>query len=590
MRTKAYSYLRISTPAQEMGDGVRRQIEGSRRYAVENGYELIETFSDIGVSGYKGQNSRDGQLGIFLEAIDNGKIVPRSLLIVESLDRLSRENVFDAFTLFTNILNKDITIVTLMDGQTYNKDSLTSNPSLLFASIATMLRANEESETKSRRLKAVWDRKRKEIGKSILTSKAPAWLIEKKDRTGFEVDEAKALTVRKIFSMCIDGVGIYKITHFLNKNEMYPPIATANHWSNSYVSKILHNRSVIGEFRPGLVLNGRRVEGEEVIKNYYPSIIDEETFLLAQSSLRSRRQPSGGRKGKQNSNLFTGIVKCKKCGGNLIIHNKGRGLKGGVYLKCRNSILKNGCNRPAWKYLDFERSFFKFIKELDFGELVGGSDDSKLLELDKSICVDQETIERNRKKIFNATELLLEQDNIHNDYAVTLNSHIEKLSLQNQDLEGQIKEKMAARYELIGADLSVAGDDLLGFYNSVTADLPDEEIFVLRSRIQINISRIIKRIEVTNGFDLLPWEISVEKPDTQLSQRYIEHLKGKGIVDDEGLLAYIQSVAGQRDFDKFERHYTIIFKSGDVRIVWPFSDNSIFFDRQPLLRFVGKSK
>ena len=118
MRTKAYSYLRISTPAQEMGDGVRRQIDESRKYAVENGYELIETFSDIGVSGYKGQNSRDGQLGIFLEAIDNGKIVPRSLLIVESLDRLSRENVFDAFTLFTNILNKDITIVTLMDGQT----------------------------------------------------------------------------------------------------------------------------------------------------------------------------------------------------------------------------------------------------------------------------------------------------------------------------------------------------------------------------------------------------------------------------------------------------------------------------------------
>jgi DNA invertase Pin-like site-specific DNA recombinase len=82
-KKKAYSYLRISTPAQEMGDGVRRQIEGSIRYAQEHGYELVETFQDLGVSGFKGKNSKEGALGEILRAIEDGQIEPDSVLIVE---------------------------------------------------------------------------------------------------------------------------------------------------------------------------------------------------------------------------------------------------------------------------------------------------------------------------------------------------------------------------------------------------------------------------------------------------------------------------------------------------------------------------
>ena len=364
-KKKAYSYLRISTPAQEMGDGVRRQIEGSIRYAQEHGYELVETFQDLGVSGFKGKNSKEGALGEILKAIDDGRIEPDSVLIVESLDRLSRESALEAFSQFSGILAKQIAIVTLMDGQFYTKEIVGSNPGLLFTSLGIMLRANEESETKSKRLKAAWERKRAKISERVLTEKAPAWLVKKVDGSGFEVDEEKAQTVREIFQMCIDGVGIYSIARILNASGSHLPIAAASRWNNSYISKILHNRATLGEFQPNRIVSGKRVPTGELFPHYYPSIIDEDTFLLAHASLHKRKIDSGGRKGVTLSNLFTGIVVCSRCGGNLIFRNKGRKPKGGIYLRCQNAILTNGCDRPAWRYEEFEESFIKFVTEVD---------------------------------------------------------------------------------------------------------------------------------------------------------------------------------------------------------------------------------
>jgi len=55
--------------------------------------------------------------------VNNGDIAPDSVLIVESLDRLSRQEVLKAFGQFASILGADIKIVTLIDGYEYTKDS-----------------------------------------------------------------------------------------------------------------------------------------------------------------------------------------------------------------------------------------------------------------------------------------------------------------------------------------------------------------------------------------------------------------------------------------------------------------------------------
>jgi DNA invertase Pin-like site-specific DNA recombinase len=126
-KPKAYSYIRMSTDIQLKGDSLRRQKDLSQKYAQSKGLNLVETLEDIGISAFSGKNSKEGALGNFLAAIDTGKIKAGSYLLIESLDRLSRDRVLTAFNQFTRILEKKITIVTLTDNQEYTEKSLEDN-------------------------------------------------------------------------------------------------------------------------------------------------------------------------------------------------------------------------------------------------------------------------------------------------------------------------------------------------------------------------------------------------------------------------------------------------------------------------------
>ena len=110
-KPRAYSYLRFSTPDQSRGDSFRRQADKARKFAAQNDLELSEdSYQDLGVSAYRGRNIVEGQLGKFLEAVESGKIKRGSYLLVESLDRLSREKVRNARDRFEAILDRGINI------------------------------------------------------------------------------------------------------------------------------------------------------------------------------------------------------------------------------------------------------------------------------------------------------------------------------------------------------------------------------------------------------------------------------------------------------------------------------------------------
>ncbi len=85
---------------------------------------------------------------------------------------LSRDRITGAMSQFISIINNGIEIVTLIDGQVYNKKIIDQNPYLIIMGLTVMMRANEESETKSIRGKAVWSKKRKEAEEKVITKKA----------------------------------------------------------------------------------------------------------------------------------------------------------------------------------------------------------------------------------------------------------------------------------------------------------------------------------------------------------------------------------------------------------------------------------
>src|SRR5438067_9614206 len=92
---RAYSYRRFSTPQQRDGNSLKRQAEAARAWAQRHGITLDEdlTFTDEGVSALYGLNAADGKLAAFKEAVTDGDVPPGSYLLVESLDRISRQKV-----------------------------------------------------------------------------------------------------------------------------------------------------------------------------------------------------------------------------------------------------------------------------------------------------------------------------------------------------------------------------------------------------------------------------------------------------------------------------------------------------------------
>ncbi|HEV8029566.1 MAG TPA: recombinase family protein, partial [Stellaceae bacterium] len=90
-RPRAYSYLRFSTPEQEHGDSLRRQASMAEAYADKHGLELdARSYRDLGVSAFRGANAETGMLGEFLDLVRSKAIPQGSYLLVESMDRLSR--------------------------------------------------------------------------------------------------------------------------------------------------------------------------------------------------------------------------------------------------------------------------------------------------------------------------------------------------------------------------------------------------------------------------------------------------------------------------------------------------------------------
>jgi DNA invertase Pin-like site-specific DNA recombinase len=116
------SYWRFSHPDQATGDSVSRQTELSEKWAAERGWRIDESISDPGLSAFRGKNAAEGALSVFLNLVKKARIPRGTYLLVENLDRLSRNDIRKALRLFLDIIDAGIVLVTLQDGYEYSED------------------------------------------------------------------------------------------------------------------------------------------------------------------------------------------------------------------------------------------------------------------------------------------------------------------------------------------------------------------------------------------------------------------------------------------------------------------------------------
>jgi DNA invertase Pin-like site-specific DNA recombinase len=481
----------MSTDLQLLGDSLRRQTEASKKYAEDHGLELVTDFelSDIGVSAYKGANVSQGALGKFLDAVKLGEIPKGSYLLVESFDRLSRQKTDQALSLFLEITQSNINLVTLVDGQLYEAGKTEFHQ--LIYSIVVMARAHEESETKSKRISEAWQNKRDNLSKEIFTRMCPAWLDVSHDKTKFIENEKKIVTLRRIFDEAISGLGAHSITRRLNADQV-PAFGISKSWNESYVVKILKNRAVLGEFQPHKRIDGRRTPFGDTIPGYYPRIISEDIFLSVQIIRRSRGNAGGGRRGMKQRNLFSHLAKCQYCGASMRFLDKGPPPKGGTYLRCSTSLQGGQCISKSWKYDDFENSFFSFVREIDLQSIVAGSmHATQKLKLREQELILEEKL----------NDLVVQRDNI---ISMDLSGEDARkyVSLKIDEITkeiGSVEERLlrCANEAKLLSDPTPRSEQSIAQQVKILREFGREQNFERRSRVSAKLKTLVSRIDLS---------------------------------------------------------------------------------------------
>jgi len=372
----AYSYIRFSFPRQKLGDSIRRQVARSQAYCERYGLVLDENLrlSDLGVSAFRSRNSQVGALAYFLEAAESGRIPKGSVLIVESLDRLSRAAVDEALELFLRIIRTGVDIVTLEPERRHTKETIKDIVGLI-EPLLIMSRANEESQMKSSRVSAVWDQRRKNAReKKTPFGRRLPWWVELKGGVLRPIPE-NAKVVQQIFDWKEAGHGVSIITKKLNAIPGIPLPKLAHHWSLSTVLATLRGRTVLGEYQPKRIVDGKKVLDGDPVEGFYPAIITTEQFYRVQESLKSKRR---GRTVTFDAvNIFTGKLYNGFDGNTIYCYSNTQVIKGTKYVYY--NLMSRGvadhipnADRSRIKYATFEKAFLRYVRELKPSDFVKG--------------------------------------------------------------------------------------------------------------------------------------------------------------------------------------------------------------------------
>jgi DNA invertase Pin-like site-specific DNA recombinase len=391
----AFSYLRYSDPKQRKGDTVRRQTEARNRWLQDHPDVPLDTslkLADRAKSGFRRKDWDSYALARFVKEIDAGRVLPGDYLLVENLDRLSREVAGEAVELFLRIVNAGVIVVQLMPRPLEFRKPV--DAMMLMFAVVELSRGHSESAAKSFRSQANWDKALRlaRDERRPMTGRLPAWV--ERTENGLALVPGRAAVVRRIFELATAGLGVTSIVKRLSA-EKVPAFGAreldepdegggvhhrkvdgqpfgCGEWRTSYVLSILSDRRAIGELQP--CDRDGKPKGAP-LERYYPPVVTREEFYRARAAVLGRRNRGAanrqGRIGEGVPNLFSGLLKNARDGESYYAGvRKDRGAWSRV-LRCRSGVEGRGANH-TFPYPAFERALLSHLREPGTAEVFGG--------------------------------------------------------------------------------------------------------------------------------------------------------------------------------------------------------------------------
>ena len=350
-----YLYIRISSRQQQEGGGIDRQVANCRRYCHENSFQITDEMYDIAESAFTGKNIKNGEFGRFIKDVDVGLIKTPCRLVVDDLDRISRDEPLEALMTYKTLLDSGVQIIDVHDGKIYDKEIMKSDPTLLLSPFLKFMQSHAESSSKSNRVSGYFDKVRKK--ERLHEGISPKWLKKSPCGKKWRFNNNNKTTIEVIIELYLEGselsnmlpVGTQMVAKILNRHG-FATLGRSKNWSSSSVRKVLKNHALYGCYIPkhkGIYL--------DAIDDFYPAIITEEKYKLIQYKMEKNKCYQGIRRGikdlsESNRNVFSSIMRCGICGSKMYFRQARADGKKYYYLVCDNRYYHK--KLPEDVYLD----------------------------------------------------------------------------------------------------------------------------------------------------------------------------------------------------------------------------------------------
>ncbi len=290
----AICYYRYSSDAQR-DVSIVQQKDAAHEYAEHHGYHIIKEYDDPAYSG-----TRDDRPAFQLMLYEVEKLRP-AYLILWKTDRLSRDRI-DAVMAKKRLRECGVKIV-------YVAESIPDDDEATQILMESIYEAMAASFIVSHRKNVVRGMTYNAENAFYNGVKMLGYVGEVDHK--YEIDQATAPTVRRIFKEYTEGVPMQKICDSLNNAGQ--KTVRGNRFTVNSLRNILVNRAYIGEYKFGKTL----------IPDGMPRLIDDETFQKAQAKLEANKRGGKGAIKKLHPEIeiedywLTGKICCGLCGGTM---------------------------------------------------------------------------------------------------------------------------------------------------------------------------------------------------------------------------------------------------------------------------------
>lgn len=333
----AVIYCRVSTSRQADDElPIVSQRERCKEKAEALGAVVVREFEDAGISG----RDADGRPA-FMAAISFCEENPPTFFITWSTSRFARNRI-DAAAYKLRLARKGVDLVFASLDLDRDTDAgwLTEGMMEIFDELySRQISADTRRSMLKNAQSGYFGGGRAPYGyRAVAATEDPR-------RRRLAPDAAEAPLVKEIFDLRMQGMGAATIAAHLRARGLRYRGADA--WTKDLVLRILHSEAVVGRIvfgrrtRCGDGLQRQTDRDQQTVVQAHPAIIDGETWDRVQRLLAADAPASSG--SPHSTHLFTGLMRCGKCGSSLQIETaKGRSRRYSYY-RCRSAQKTGGC-------------------------------------------------------------------------------------------------------------------------------------------------------------------------------------------------------------------------------------------------------